>query len=249
MIGFARLTRNLVLAMVVVGGWGCASRQQPPQQQQAPTRIELTGTPGARVTGYYILNGKRVDLTARVPATLTPSGLWQVVVMKSDPQDEVGLMVIGPRGSTGLVMPSGRAGGARVQVAGEMSVSLVGDDESLARRDNALFVIAPYWSDGTWVFDDPGAGLKREPFVAGVPEMVDLLVRDVPDAKKGFRLTFAEKPFPGFQRKLQWVRAESGGNRYRLADSSMEGWLCPAMFRYFDHAPRELFVRADAGHR
>jgi hypothetical protein len=25
----------------------------------------------------------------------------------------------------------------------------------------------------------------------------------------------------------------------------MEGWLCPAMFRYFDVAPAELYVKAE----
>lgn len=67
---------------------------------------------------------------------------------------------------------------------------------------NALFVIAPYWYEGTWVFDDPAVGLQREPFVSGVPEMVDLLVKDIPRARNGFRLTFSEKPFPGFQKEL-----------------------------------------------
>jgi len=43
---------------------------------------------------------------------------------------------------------------------------------------NALIVIAPYRHAGTWVFDDPGARLVREPFVAGVPEMIDVVVRD-----------------------------------------------------------------------
>ena len=44
---------------------------------------------------------------------------------------------------------------------------------------NALIVIAPYRHAGTWVFDDPKAGLVREPFVAGVPEMIDVLVKDM----------------------------------------------------------------------
>jgi len=26
----------------------------------------------------------------------------------------------------------------------------------------------------------------------------------------------------------------------------MEGWLCPALFRYFDKAPPELYVKAEA---
>ena len=33
---------------------------------------------------------------------------------------------------------------------------------------NSILIIRPYWSDGTWVFDDPATGLVREPFVAGV---------------------------------------------------------------------------------
>jgi hypothetical protein len=50
---------------------------------------------------------------------------------------------------------------------------------------NSLLVIKPYWWEGTWVFDDPDVGLTRGPFVAGIPEMIDLLVRDIPDARRG----------------------------------------------------------------
>ena len=41
---------------------------------------------------------------------------------------------------------------------------------------NAIMVISPYWDNGTWVFDDDRAGLVREPFVSGAPEMIDVLV-------------------------------------------------------------------------
>lgn len=41
---------------------------------------------------------------------------------------------------------------------------------------NSILIIAPYRYEGTWVFDDPNVGLVREPFVAGVPEMIDHLV-------------------------------------------------------------------------
>ena len=61
---------------------------------------------------------------------------------------------------------------------------------------NILRVIAPYWYEGTWVFDDDSVGLLREPFVSGVPEMIDELVQDIPDARAGFRLTFSSNPFP-----------------------------------------------------
>lgn len=113
------------------------------------------------------------------------------------------------------------------------------------RPANSLVVLVPYLYGGTWVFDDPAAGLQREPFVAGVPEMINLLVRDIPGATNGFRLLFSTQAFPGHQKKLTWVRPEGGGNYYRMDDPPMEGWLCPALFRYYREAPRELYVKAE----
>jgi hypothetical protein len=113
------------------------------------------------------------------------------------------------------------------------------------RPANSIMVIAPYRFNGTWVFDDPRSGLVREPFVAGVPEMIDVLVSDIPEADKGFRLTFSAREFPGYQRKLTWVRGDSAGNWYRLEDPPMEGWLCPALFKYYREAPKELYVMAE----
>ncbi len=106
-------------------------------------------------------------------------------------------------------------------------------------------VIAPYRDKGTWVFDDPRFGLVREPFVAGVPEMIDALVADIPAAESGFRLTFSANPFPGFAKKLTRLRGDMQGNYYRLDDPPMEGWICPALFRYYDRAPAELYVKAE----
>ncbi len=50
-------------------------------------------------------------------------------------------------------------------------------------------VIAPYWLENaqTWVLNDPATDLVQEPFVSGVPGMIDDLVRDVPNAQSGFR--------------------------------------------------------------
>ena len=77
-------------------------------------------------------------------------------------------------------------------------------------QENALLIIAPYWFEGTWVFDDPAVGLTREPFVLGVPEMIDNLVQGISNARAGFRLIFSKAPFPGYQLKLDWVREETG---------------------------------------
>lgn len=110
---------------------------------------------------------------------------------------------------------------------------------------NQIMVIKPYWYLGTWVFDDPSRDLVTEPFVSGVPAMIDDLVDDIPNARDGFRLQFSSAPFPGFQRKLIWVRTEFEGNWYRTEEPPMEGWLCPALFRYFKVAPTELYVKAE----
>ena len=110
---------------------------------------------------------------------------------------------------------------------------------------NSILVISPYWSSGTWVFDDPDRGLTREPFVSGVPEMINELVKDIPDARKGFRLLFSAEPFPGYQKEFAWSRNDFGGNWYRCDEPPMEGWLCPALFKYFDAAPKKLYAKAE----
>ena len=73
---------------------------------------------------------------------------------------------------------------------------------------NAIHVIVPYRHASTWVFDDPRVGLSQEPFVSGIPEMIDSIVANIPNAEKGFRLLFASAPFPGYQVKLEKVREE-----------------------------------------
>src|SRR5262245_28124971 len=103
------------------------------------------------------------------------------------------------------------------------------DQFAVRPPQNSILVIAPYKYNGTWVFDDDRFGLVREPFVGGVPEMIDVLVADIPDAKAGFRLTFDAEPFPGYDKKLTWLRGDLGGNYYRLDEPRMEGWICPAL--------------------
>lgn len=110
---------------------------------------------------------------------------------------------------------------------------------------NSLMVIAPYKYQGAWVFDDPTTGLFREPFIAGIDTMIDKAVAKIPNAEKGFRATFSALKFPGSDFTLEWRRAESGGNWYYSDEFKMEGWLCPALFKYFPSAPNEIYVKVD----
>ena len=114
---------------------------------------------------------------------------------------------------------------------------------------NILGVIQPYWYQDTWVFDDESVGLEKEPFVQGVPEMIDHLVKDILDARGGFMLLFSSQAFAGYQAELTRVKEEYGGYWYKAKDLGTEGWLCPALFNYFDTAPESLYVKAEPGHR
>jgi hypothetical protein len=110
---------------------------------------------------------------------------------------------------------------------------------------NSINLIVPYRHEGMWVFDDPRVGLDKEPFVSGADTMIDILVSEIPNAAGGFRLLFSASPFPGHTAKLQWRREEYGGNWYFSTDYNKEGWLCPALFKYFNKAPQEIYVKAE----
>jgi len=108
---------------------------------------------------------------------------------------------------------------------------------------NSMLVIHPYRVEGMWVFDDARAGLVQEPFVSGADLILDRLVEGIPGAEKGFTLLFSASPFPGFQAQFDWRRAEHGGNWYFCRQLGMEGWLCPALFKYFEAAPPTIYAQ------
>lgn len=110
---------------------------------------------------------------------------------------------------------------------------------------NAMMVIFPYKYEQTWVFDDERVGLVKEPFVSGIPQMIDVLVQNIPKAENGFRLLFSSNHFPGYQAELSWLKEEYGGNWYVWETKYMEGWLCPALFKYFTETPPKIYCKAE----
>jgi hypothetical protein len=97
-----------------------------------------------------------------------------------------------------------------------------------------------------WVFDDPAVGLSKEPFIACIDMMIDKVVAGIPNADKGFCAVSSAASFPGADFKLEWRREESGGNWYYSDQFEMEGWLCPALLKYFPRAPREIYVKVES---
>lgn len=108
---------------------------------------------------------------------------------------------------------------------------------------NAINVIAPYRHLDMWVFDDLSVGLKAEPFVGGADEMIDRVTADIPNARDGFIMVFSADAFPGAQFRLEWRRHGGSGNVYYSPELDAEGWLCPALLRYFGAPPEEIYVQ------
>jgi hypothetical protein len=112
-----------------------------------------------------------------------------------------------------------------------------------AAFSNAIVAIHPYRHEGLWVFDDERVGLIQEPFVSGADDIIDQMVRSIPNAASGFTLLFSAAPFPGYQVVFEWRRQELGGNWYYSPDLDAEGWLCPALLRYFEIAPKRIYAQ------
>ncbi|HEY0683869.1 MAG TPA: DUF6717 family protein [Steroidobacter sp.] len=108
---------------------------------------------------------------------------------------------------------------------------------------NAIIAIHPYMTQGVWVFDDAAVGLREEPFISGADVIIEHMVADIPNAKDGFTLIFSGSAFPGYQLELEWVRADMSGNWYRSQALGMEGWLCPALLKYFESLPARLYAQ------
>jgi hypothetical protein len=130
--------------------------------------------------------------------------------------------------------------------------------------NNQIMAIRPYWDTDTkcWVFDDKNYGLVAEPFVLGMSEIIDQFLIDNQGTnglkpRQAFTMLFAKSEMPGTLLRLDKLYEEYGGCWYEkhsytqprtltLADKtgSDKGWLCAALFHYFDEAPDSIFISA-----
>ncbi len=108
---------------------------------------------------------------------------------------------------------------------------------------NSIIAIHPYKNEGLWVFDDDRVGLVREPFVCGADAIIERLVEGIPNAGQGFTLLFSASGFPGSQAELEWRREDVSGNWYYSPALDAEGWLCPALLKYFEQAPKKIYIQ------
>lgn len=117
--------------------------------------------------------------------------------------------------------------------------------------NNVINIVFPYNDQGIWMFDDERVGLEREALVAGVPEMLKILTKDIPNPEAGFCLLFSDTPFPGAAKMVrddsEVEKDEDGkvGTWYIWEEQGLRGWLCPALSLYYpEGAPSEFWVEA-----
>ena len=127
----------------------------------------------------------------------------------------------------------------------------------MPKIENAIMRIMAYSTPGGgWAFDDEAVGLVREPFVAGMPEIITSIYKQehekdpvIPatlrsEPEEYLVLTFSSHRFPGHSHAFSREHEEAGGWWYRHVESGNSGWLCPAMFKYFEEAPEFIYLDA-----
>ena len=109
---------------------------------------------------------------------------------------------------------------------------------------NAIQILELYRHAGTWVFDDEKNDLVAEPFVAGVPAIIDKALHKTGGGhEKNIRLLFSDTSFP-HAIKVEKIKEEMGGCWYRDADEDI-GWLCAATLMYFENFPDSIYFKIE----
>ena len=117
------------------------------------------------------------------------------------------------------------------------------------KTGNQINTIYPYRTKGGWAFDDEEVGLQGEPFIAGIPEIIDSIVGE----KNEFVAHISHSPIPNFTGhliKLSDDEIEKGGYMpmtgwYQLEGTEMIGWLCPATLKYFPDYPDSIYFKIE----
>jgi hypothetical protein len=110
---------------------------------------------------------------------------------------------------------------------------------------NNLYIIEIYKFKGYWVFDDPDTGLIKEALSMGTDKIIDMAVKDFKDPDNGFICMFSKNPFPDHQIKLELKTRGNDveGNTYHCKEFGLDGWLCPALYLYFDVEPENIYLK------
>jgi len=108
---------------------------------------------------------------------------------------------------------------------------------------NQISIINPYkWNDW-WVFDDESKGLIKEPLVAGADT---LLTRLAGDFVENCSIMFSQDEFPGYAFSIEKLGEGMGGGTDYIFEHhgyAHDLWLCPALLKYFDDPPENIYFK------
>ena len=101
-----------------------------------------------------------------------------------------------------------------------------------------------YKNNATWLFDDPEKDIVAEPFVEGSSELITAIQGQMGLSGSTLSVSFSDEPFPESRFKLEWRDSRDDGtwNQYYSKRLDMENWLCPVLLRYFQKAPKKLYM-------
>ena len=109
---------------------------------------------------------------------------------------------------------------------------------------NCIFVIKPYKWEGMWDSTTltwaSSKNLRRR---CGHDDR--RATSHIPNATRASWPSSRPATSP-MRKSCWWAREEGGGNVYRWAEKGMEGWLCPALLRYFTEPPEKLYIQVKA---
>lgn len=120
---------------------------------------------------------------------------------------------------------------------------------------NSLLALEIYRHLGCWCFTDHDRGLRHEPFVLGMTEIIDYVINEykLGDLIGPYRIIFSANKFPKHQGHLFYQYAEDNGTWYALStpakhiidEDSPRGWLCPATLEFFDYFPKFIYFKIE----
>lgn len=101
-----------------------------------------------------------------------------------------------------------------------------------------------YRYETRWVFDDSDMGLEKEALTAGMDTIIDRLTVLIPNADDGFIFKLSDQPFPGYRTVMIHQKPQNGGNWYYCPNFELRGWLCNALYKYYEEPPSILYLQA-----
>lgn len=130
----------------------------------------------------------------------------------------------------------------------------IAENKLVDKTGNQINVIYPYRTKSGWAFDDEEVGLYKEPFVLGIPEIINSIV----GSKVSITVYISHSKIPkatGHLRKMTgkefknsiWKenKEEVITGWYKLEGTDMVGWLCPATLKYFKDYPDNIYFRIE----